>query len=42
MQVLNNQAYIYVGGGLTADSDPDNEWDETELKAQTMLAVFSK
>jgi isochorismate synthase len=42
MQVINNLAYIYVGGGLTSDSDPYREWDETELKAQTMLAVFSK
>ncbi|MBG0781595.1 MAG: isochorismate synthase [Bacteroidales bacterium] len=42
MQVINNLAYIYVGGGLTADSDSFKEWEETELKAQTMLAVFSK
>ncbi|HOI31564.1 MAG: isochorismate synthase [Bacteroidales bacterium] len=42
MQVLTHHAYIYVGGGLTADSDPHKEWEETELKAQTMLAVFSK
>jgi len=42
MQVIRDQAYIYVGGGLTADSNPEKEWEETELKAQTMLAVFSK
>lgn len=42
MQVIRDQAYIYVGGGLTADSIAEKEWEETELKAQTMLAVFSK
>jgi len=40
MQIINEQAYIYVGGGITADSNPEKEWEETALKAQTMLAVF--
>jgi para-aminobenzoate synthetase component 1 len=28
-----------VGGGITADSDPEAEWRETELKAARLLAV---
>lgn len=40
MQIIDNKAYIYVGGGLTSQSDPQNEWDETELKAGTMLSLF--
>jgi para-aminobenzoate synthetase component 1 len=28
-----------VGGGITADSDPAAEWEETELKAARLLAV---
>lgn len=27
---------IYVGGGITADSDPDAEWTETEMKSECL------
>ncbi|HEY9556367.1 MAG TPA: anthranilate synthase component I family protein, partial [Acidimicrobiales bacterium] len=30
-----------TGGGITWDSDPDDEWDETELKARRLLRVAS-
>lgn len=30
-----------TGGGITHDSDPTGEWDETVLKARTLLAVAS-
>jgi isochorismate synthase len=30
-------AQLYAGGGITADSDPQREWEETCLKAQTLL-----
>lgn len=42
MQGINNEAFLYVGGGLTALSDPMDEWDETQAKAETLLAVFPK
>lgn len=40
MQLGADQAHLYVGAGITADSDPAAEWSETALKAETMLAVL--
>lgn len=40
-KIENNQATLYVGGGITKDSIPENEWEETQNKMQTMLAVLS-
>ena len=31
-----------TGGGITYDSDPQREWEETELKAHRLLAVASR
>ncbi|CAN5369535.1 isochorismate synthase [soil metagenome] len=39
MQVFDGQLALYLGGGITAASDPMAEWHETELKAQTLLRV---
>jgi len=36
-EVFNNAALLYVGGGITADSSPEKEWQETELKAEAIL-----
>lgn len=30
-----------TGGGITHDSDPAGEWEETELKARTLLSIAS-
>ncbi len=40
MQLGDTSAHLYVGAGITADSQPQAEWRETELKAETMLAVL--
>jgi isochorismate synthase len=40
MQIIGDKVYIYVGGGLTAASDPQQEWNETEWKSDTMLSLF--
>ena len=41
MQLSADHAHLYVGAGITADSDPAAEWRETALKAETMLAVLT-
>lgn len=42
MQIIEDKAVLYVGGGLTSASDPQAEWDETVLKSTTMLAAIEK
>jgi len=36
-QFFQDRIWIYVGGGITADSNPEKEWEETELKSGTVL-----
>jgi isochorismate synthase len=31
---------LFVGGGITKDSDPEGEWDETVLKARTVMRII--
>lgn len=40
MKIENGKAFIFVGGGITADSVPEEEWMETQNKMQTMLQVL--
>lgn len=40
MQLDNGNALLYVGGGITAQSDPHAEWEETEHKAETLRSVL--
>jgi para-aminobenzoate synthetase component 1 len=37
--VADGTTQLGVGGGITADSDPTAEWQETELKAARLLTV---
>lgn len=39
MSVKNKIASLYIGGGITKDSQPEEEWLETCNKTQTMLRV---
>ena len=40
-EIFQNAALLYVGGGITADSAPEKEWIETELKAGAILKNLS-
>ncbi len=40
MQLFRHSVSIYVGGGFTKDSVIESEWQETELKSQTLLSVL--
>jgi isochorismate synthase len=42
MELDEGFANLYVGGGITADSDPASEWRETEMKAETILSVLHR
>jgi len=41
MQVKNKTASIYVGGGITKDSNAEKEWSETVSKSMTMKKVLN-
>ncbi len=40
IQICRDKAVIYVGAGITANSDPEKEWYETEQKAKTVLNII--
>jgi isochorismate synthase len=42
MKVLEDQVTLYIGGGITSESVAEEEWDETEIKAETLLAILQQ
>lgn len=40
MQIEQQKAIIYVGGGITEDSNPEKEWEETVAKAKVLKKVL--
>ena len=40
MEIKDSHAEIYVGGGITRESNPENEWQETVAKSNIMLKVL--
>ncbi|WP_150451804.1 chorismate-binding protein [Arenibacter lacus] len=42
MKMEGKQLTIYVGGGITLDSDPEKEWKETCDKSRTMLNIVGR
>ncbi|QKZ14641.1 isochorismate synthase [Spirosoma sp. KUDC1026] len=41
MKLEGDTATLYAGAGITEDSNPEREWQETEMKCQTVLAVLN-
>ena len=41
MQIIQNKAKIYVGGGITKGSVGEKEWEETQNKAKTIGNILS-
>ena len=42
LQITNSSLLFYAGAGITEDSDPEKEWQETEMKANTLSNVIEK
>jgi len=40
MKITPAYISLYVGGGITLESDPAEEWNETRLKAQSLLKIM--
>ena len=42
VRLKNDVATFYAGAGITEESIPEREWEETELKCETLLKVIAK
>lgn len=42
MQVLSDRLVLHIGAGITSESIPEDEWTETEIKADTLLSIIHK
>lgn len=40
LRVRSGLMTLFAGAGITADSDPEEEWRETELKCDTLLSII--
>ncbi|GHB76847.1 chorismate-binding protein [Persicitalea jodogahamensis] len=40
LRLADGLATFFAGAGITEDSDPQREWDETEMKCDTLLSVL--
>ena len=42
MRIYDNSLVLYVGAGITINSNPEAEWEETVDKAQTLLSTVGR
>jgi isochorismate synthase len=41
-QITHDHAFLYAGAGITEDSIPEKEWEETEMKCEIMGRFFTQ
>lgn len=42
LQWNRDKIKLYAGAGVTSDSNPEKEWEETEMKMNTLLRIIDK
>ena len=42
MKITPRYISLYVGGGITLESDPEEEWNETQWKAESLLQILGR
>jgi isochorismate synthase len=42
MKISGTQAQLFAGAGIIANSNPEKEWHETEIKMNTLLSVLKE
>lgn len=42
MNVMGDHAHLFAGAGIIANSNPEKEWYETEIKMDTLLSVLKE
>ena len=42
MKIHENKAQLFAGAGIISNSNPEKEWNETEIKMDTLLNVIQK
>jgi len=42
MKITPDYLSLYIGGGITLESDPGDEWYETGLKAESLMSIIHK
>ncbi|MFC2090161.1 chorismate-binding protein [Bacteroidota bacterium] len=40
MKITPEYLSLYIGGGITLESDPEDEWEETQLKARSLSSIL--
>jgi isochorismate synthase len=41
MKITPGYVSLYIGGGITLESVPEDEWEETQLKAKSLLNIIN-